>query len=204
MATIYEKKKEYGVYFSEEKQMLIPFIIQRSSLTYCIAIDEFWFCDKTDFGQPHLADVIFIGGERIIAYELKLRDWKKVLDQAVVNAKNFTFSGICMLDKTLQNSYSKMEKVCKEYNIEVVSLVFNNENLKYRVDFNDRFMGQTVKNYNLNFCYNLNYYNRLNFHKPNKEVDPKIIEKSKNLIPKAINHHSGIKIIDQHWIPWSF
>ena len=129
-----------------------------------------------------------------------MTDWKKVLKQAVINAKNFSFSGICMLDKVLSKHFeSKMKKTCKEFNIEVVSLFFNKKAIKQNMDFKSE--GDYIDPVNINRFYFLKYYNRFNYKKPNNVTD-EIKQRADALIPTAVRYQNGIEVIRKKWIPF--
>ena len=203
MATIYKKQSKDYPHFKLEDDMYLPFVFNRASLSYPLVFKEFWFQDQTNFRCPQIADICFLHKDknRTIAYELKLSDWKKVLDQALINSDNFSFSGICMPDLILKRHYDKMKEKCEKYNIEVVSLVFSIEGATRKIQnkWEDRYFEPLA----LNHCYFLKTYRKFNYKQPNKNLNEQIINRAENIIPSVMCYQNGVELITRKWLPYA-
>ena len=125
MAIVYEDPPKKYIY-KTEKDMVEPFCLAALSPKYCLAFQEVqYFTNRSmEFtfgtGDRRTVDIVVMdpGHNKLISYELKLRDYKKVLQQAIHNLEFFSnYSALVMPEPVLKKNFYKIKCECKYLNI---------------------------------------------------------------------------------------
>lgn len=103
MVTIYkdDDRELYEYKITYERDMERPFVLNKLTPTYCLA-----------YMEVNLIDIIFLDpvNFQTRAFELKLRDWKKVVFQAKYNADICNYSSIVMPFKFLEKKFKDLKE----------------------------------------------------------------------------------------------